>query len=291
MIQSMTGYGKQELVIKNHSFTLEIKTLNSKQLDLGMRLHQSIKSFEMQLRSQVAKSLYRGKVDVTVFYTEGKGDQMPRINMEAGLHYYKELNKLSEVIGEEPQGGLMPLIVRMPEVFDTSEEEWTEKEWKQLEQGMQTALDRVVEFRKQEGEVLEADFRKRIETIVQLLDAVEEFEQERIVRIKEKVKTSLEQLGQDVQYDPNRLEQELIYYIEKLDVTEEKVRLKKHCDYFIEILDNEENAGKKLGFVLQEIGREINTLGSKANDASMQKIVVLMKDELEKIKEQMLNVL
>lgn len=291
MIQSMTGYGKQELVIQNHSFTIEIKTLNSKQLDLGMRLHQSIKSFEMPLRSQVAKCLYRGKVDVTVFYTEGKGDQMPKINMEAGLHYYKELNKLAEVLGEEPQGGILPLIVRMPEVFDTSEEEWTDADWKKLEKGMQEALDRVVEFRKQEGQVLEADFRKRIETILQLLGDVDEFEQERVVRIKERVKNSLEQLGQDVQYDPNRLEQELIYYIEKLDVTEEKVRLKKHCDYFVEIIDNEENAGKKLGFVLQEIGREINTLGSKANDASMQKIVVLMKDELEKIKEQMLNVL
>lgn len=291
MIQSMTGYGKQELVIRNHSFTIEIKTLNSKQLDLSMRLHQSIKSFEMQLRSQVAKCLYRGKVDVTVFYTEGKSDQMPKINMEAGLHYYKELNKLTEVLGEEPQGGLLPLVVRMPEVFDTSEEEWTDKEWKMLEEGMQKALNRVVEFRKQEGSVLEADFRKRIETILQLLDEVKEFEQERLVRIKERVKTSLEQLGQDVQYDTNRLEQELIYYIEKLDVTEEKVRLKKHCDYFMEIIDNEEGAGKKLGFVLQEIGREINTLGSKANDASMQKIVVLMKDELEKIKEQMLNVL
>lgn len=287
----MTGYGKQELVIQNDSFTIEIKTLNSKQLDLGMRLPQSIRSFEMQLRTLVSKSLYRGKIDVSVYFTEGKKNVLPKVNMDAGLHYFKELNKLLSVLGEEPKEGILPLIVRMPEVFDSVEEEWTDKDWRILEKGMQQTIDQVVSFRLQEGSILENDFKTRINTILELLVQVEEFESERIVKIKDRIKSTLEQLGSDIQFDTNRLEQELIYYIEKLDVTEEKVRLKKHCDYFLEIIYTEEQVGKKLGFVLQEIGREINTLGSKANDASMQKLVVLMKDELEKVKEQMLNVL
>jgi uncharacterized protein (TIGR00255 family) len=195
------------------------------------------------------------------------------------------------MLGEETEGGLLPLIVRMPDVFYTPEEEWSDEDWQQFEQAFQKTTEQVVEFRKQEGSVLEEDFRKRISMILELLDQVKDFEAERVERIKERIKGSLDQLNTDVQYDPNRLEQELIYYLEKLDITEEKVRLKKHCEYFLEILDTEEMVGKKLGFVLQEIGREINTLGSKSNNASLQKIVVLMKDELEKIKEQMLNIL
>ncbi len=291
MIKSMTGYGKSVAELPGYNLTIECRTLNSKQLDLNMRLPQQLRSKELDLRRLVSNELSRGKVDFVVSYEEGKQNNAARINQEKALEYYRELKALSEALQEDPENGFLPLITRLPDVFYSPETELNNEEWTVIGQKVQEALALVNEFRTQEGAVLEADFRVRIQNILGFLERVPEFEESRIGKIRERIESSLEQYFSDVRYDENRLEQEIIFYIEKLDITEEKIRLKKHCDYFIEILDTEEQVGKKLAFVLQEIGREINTLGSKANDAMLQKLVVLMKDELEKLKEQMLNVL
>ena len=291
MIKSMTGYGKTIAELPGYNLTIECRTLNSKQLDLNMRIPQQFRAKELDLRRFVSNELNRGKVDFVISYEEGKQNNAPRINHDRAMEYYRELKALSEKLNEMPENGFLTLITRMPDVFYTPETELNNEDWQIIEPKILEALDLVNEFRSQEGAILEGDFRIRIQNILGFLERVPEYEESRVGKIRERIESSLEQYFSDVRYDENMLEQEIIFYIEKLDITEEKIRLKKHCDYFIEILDAEELVGKKLAFVLQEIGREINTLGSKANDAMLQKLVVLMKDELEKLKEQMLNVL
>lgn len=287
----MTGYGKSVAELPGYNLTVEFRTLNSKQLDLNMRLPQQFRSKELDLRRLISNELNRGKVDFSISFDEGKQNNAPKINKDRVIEYYRELKEISKELGDDIEKGFLPMITRFPDVFFTSETELNNDDWIIIEKKIQEALELVNDFRLQEGAILEDDFRMRIQNILSFLERVPEYEESRIGKIRERIEGSLEQYFSDVRYDENRLEQEIIFYIEKLDITEEKIRLKKHCDYFIEILDSEEMVGKKLAFVLQEIGREINTLGSKANDAMLQKLVVLMKDELEKLKEQMLNVL
>jgi len=291
MILSMTGYGKATAEIHHQKILIEIRTLNSKQLDINMRIPQSFREKEIVLRNILREGLRRGKIDFSISREQSEKEDGPVLNKTVAIRYYQELRALAAEIETGAKEDYLAIIARFPDVFAREDVIPDEKEWNVVFQAVQQAVDQVVRFRKQEGSVLEKDFRQRIATILSLRQQVDAFEEKRIGRIKERIVKNLNEHLNDVHFDKNRLEQELIYYIEKLDVTEEKVRLKKHCDYFVEVMDSEEAAGKKLGFVLQEIGREINTLGSKANDADMQKIVVLMKDELEKMKEQMLNIL
>ncbi len=291
MIKSMTGYGKSVAELPGYNLTVEFRTLNSKQLDLNMRLPQQFRSKELDLRRLISNELSRGKVDFSISFEEGKQNNTLKINKDRVIEYYRELKEISKELGEDTEKGFLPMITRFPDVFSTPETELNNGDWIIIEKKIQEALEHVNNFRLQEGAILEEDFKMRIQNILSFLERVPEYEESRIEKIRERMKGSLEQYFSDVRYDENRLEQEIIFYIEKLDITEEKIRLGKHCNYFTEVLDTEEMVGKKLAFVLQEIGREINTLGSKANDAMLQKLVVLMKDELEKLKEQMLNVL
>lgn len=291
MIKSMTGYGKAVAEIQHEKLTVEIRTLNSKQLDINMRVPQSFREKEIELRALLRKQLYRGKIDFSISREHSKEAHGPVLNKMLARHYYSELKAFAEEIGTEENEHYLALITRFPDVFTTDETTFTEKDFSVLMDAVSEATNKVTLFREHEGHVLEKDFRYHISAILQLLTEVEPYEKARVEKVKERIMSGLNENISGVHYDKNRLEQEMIYYLEKLDVTEEKVRMKKHCDYFLEVLDLENNIGKKLGFVLQEIGREINTLGSKSNDADMQKIVVLMKDELEKVKEQMLNIL
>ncbi len=291
MIKSMTGYGKAVAVIQHQKMIVEIRTLNSKQLDISVRIPSSFRENEIKLRTVLRDGLQRGKIDFSVYREQQGKTDAPVLNKALARKYYEQMKSFAKEIGDDEREDYLALITRLPDVFSAEEVVLAGDDWPVLLKAVDEAVDKVSRFREQEGSVLENDFRERIAIILQLLGQVEPFEKARVERIRDRISKSLEENISNRQYDENRLEQELIYYIEKLDVTEEKIRLKKHCEYFLEVLDSEEIVGKKLAFVLQEIGREINTLGSKSNDAGMQKIVVLMKDELEKIKEQMLNVL
>ncbi len=291
MIKSMTGYGKSVIAIQHQKLMVEIRTLNSRQLDINLRIPQMFREKEIELRTFLGERLQRGKIDFSISGERSEKTGGPVLNKTLAYHYFAQLKEFAGEIGREDKEDYLAIITRLPDVFAVAEEAIDKKDWDVLLQAVAVAINEVSQFRSHEGSVLEEDFRRRIATILQLLGEVGKYERSRIERVRERIIKSLNENLSDMQYDKNRLEQELIYYLEKLDVTEEKIRLKKHCDYFLEVLGSEETVGKKLAFVLQEIGREINTLGSKANDADMQKIVVLMKDELEKIKEQMLNIL
>ncbi len=291
MIKSMTGYGKSVADIQHLKLMVEIRTLNSKQLDISMRIPQSFREKEIELRALLRDQLQRGKIDFSISREQSEKTDGPVLNKALAHHYYSQLKEFAKEIGSDESEDFLALISRFPDVFTVEENTFAEDGWHALIGAVKEAMDKVTMFRTHEGSVLEKDFRQRISTILQLLAQVDPYEKARVERVKERIVKSLNENITDIHYDKNRLEQEMIYYLEKLDVTEEKIRLKKHCDYFLEVLNSEDTVGKKLAFVLQEIGREINTLGSKSNDADMQKIVVLMKDELEKIKEQMLNIL
>ncbi len=290
MIKSMTGYGKVEVEIKNSSYNIEIRTLNSKQMDINMRVPQAFKQKEIELRNLLGKQLQRGKIDFMISGTNHKQNSNIKINQALVKNYYNELTAIAAELGEQTEN-MLAIITRLPDVFIPLEEEMDASDWQEMLKAVYNAIDKVNQFRIEEGSILEEDFRIRVDKILKYLEQVPSHETARIERIRQRIQKSLEENFSNVQYDKNRLEQEIIFYIEKLDITEEKIRLKKHCDYFLEVLNSEDTVGKKLAFVTQEIGREINTLGSKANDASLQKLVVHMKDELEKIKEQMLNIL
>ncbi len=291
MIRSMTGFGKSQVDLPGKIITVEIRSLNSKQLDLNFRAPSVYREKEMTARSLIAQRLERGKVDVNIS-VESKNDQpVMTINKNIALQYLEQLNDLAASIPNYIKGDMLPILVRMPDVLKSEKEEFSEEEWAQIELSIASALDEADNFRKGEGEMLRKEFISRINKILTLLGAVEPLENARLTAVRAKFEMRLEEIRQDKSYDQNRLEQELVYYFEKLDITEEKQRLRKHCDYFIITLDEIESPGKKLGFVTQEIGREINTLGSKANDAQIQVLVVQMKDELEKIKEQLANIL
>ncbi len=287
----MTGFGKEVLENEARKITIEIRTLNSKQLDLNLRLPQIYREKELDIRSIMGKNIERGKVDISINIEQKSVAAAPVISKALARHYYNELKEVSESINQSNDYDYLSMIVKMPEVLVSPEIEIDDEEFGELLSTIQLACDKVNTFRINEGKTLEKDFIQRINTIIELLQKVDFFEENRTTRIRERIKSNLEAFSQDVQSDKNRFEQEVIYYLEKLDITEEKIRLKKHCDYFLETLSKDSSAGKKLGFVSQEIGREINTMGAKANDFDIQQIVVLMKDELEKIKEQLFNIL
>lgn len=288
----MTGYGKAEIELAKAKLTIEIKSLNSKQLDLNIRLPYAFNEQELGLRALISKALERGKISVFINLENTGNNNNLHINSDLVKIYYNQLLGLANELGNTDVSGFLPTIMQMPDVVKSEKDEFDENDNQKFNQIVKEAIEKIDEFRIHEGAVLEEDFRNRIATILDLLSQVDEFEFVRVAKVKEKIEQALNNQIDESKIDKNRLEQELIFYIEKLDITEEKVRLAKHCHYFIETLDDKLiSKGKKLGFILQEIGREINTLGSKSNDSDLQKIVVQMKDELEKIKEQSLNIL
>lgn len=286
MIQSMTGYGKAVAECSDKKITIEIRSLNSKSIDLNTRLPFLYKEKELDIRKILSEKLQRGKVDFTVNTEATADNKAQQINPEIIKAY---INEFKAIVPEATDPELLAIVMRLPDVMAFTCKELDEEEWNIFLKVLYEAIDNLNEFRIAEGNVLEQDFIQRINKIKELLVQVEPFEKERIQTLKDRFTKNLEELSSE--YDPNRFEQELIYYLEKLDITEEKVRLKNHCEYFLESLNSNESEGKKLGFICQEIGREINTLGSKSNHSEMQKIVVQMKDELEKVKEQVLNIL
>jgi uncharacterized protein (TIGR00255 family) len=286
----MTGFGKVTAELPTKKVTVEIKALNSKQLDLSTRIPSAYKEMEMQIRSQLLASLERGKVDFTI-QIEYIGKDIPtQINQAAIENYYHQITEVAERLNISLPADWFQVLLRMPEVIKSEMTEVEEQEWSVVQQAINTAIRQLGDFRIQEGEMLRKLFIQKIENIAASLTELEKYENERIEKIKTRIVDNLEKvLATD--YDKNRFEQEMIFYIEKLDVNEEKNRLNNHLKYFISTMENGKGQGKKLGFIAQEIGREINTLGSKSNHAEMQQIVVQMKDELEQIKEQVLNVL
>ncbi len=287
----MTGYGKKVLSKGETTVSVEIRTLNSKQLDINLKLPSYLKQREIEVRRQISNSLLRGKIDVAISIEQNSVVDVAVIDDTRAEHYYNEINKLSSKLNLPQPDNLVELLVKMPDLFIQLEKEAEEEEINLLNGCLSGALDEVNKARTNEGMDLEKDFRLRIGNILEQLAEVDSYDSNRIERIRERILSNINKFLSEHDSDRNRLEQEIIYYIEKLDITEEKVRLANNCKYFLDNLDNEESSGKKLGFITQEIGREINTLGSKANDSDLQKIVVLMKDELEKIKEQLFNIL
>jgi len=285
MIQSMTGFGKHVIQLPSKKITIELKSLNSKSLDINARIPQAYREKELELLKMIADNLVRGKVDFGL-YVEITGEETTaEVNQGVVKNYMSQLAKIAE--GDDIK--LLELALRMPDTLKTDKNDIDEEEYKAILSAMNEALSNIVEFRNEEGEVLEKDFVERIQNLNRLLEEVKTMDPERLGSVRERLERAVADLK--VELDANRFEQELIYYLEKYDITEEKVRLANHLKYFETTLNSKESNGKKLGFISQEIGREINTIGSKANYAPMQQLVVQMKDELEKIKEQMLNVL
>lgn len=291
MIKSMTGFGRAVVETCGKCVTVEIRTLNSKQLDLNTRIPLLFKNYENDIRSILSKELERAKADFTIMVENRSVSSSVTINKELAKSYYQTVKELSNELENPIESDIFLHVMRMPDVVSTPQEEVSDELWEAVRAAILDACRQLNEFRISEGKVLEQDFVKRITLIRNMIDEVTPFEENRIVKIREKFENSLKELAPKVQYDPNRLEQEIFYYLEKLDITEEKVRLRKHCNYFIETLNENQSNGKKLGFIVQECGREINTMGSKSNDFDIQQIVVRMKDELEKLKEQLANVL
>ena len=291
MILSMTGYGKSVVVYKDKKINVEIKSLNSKALDLSARITPLYREKEMEIRQYIAKMLSRGKVDFAIWTEKDNIVDATPINAALVEDYYHQLKAISAKTGiPEPQDWYSSLL-RMPDVLTkTDVEELSDEEWEAAKQAIHQAVDALIAFRRQEGAALEKKFNEKVDNIEKLLHSIEPYEKSRVPKIKEQIIKGLEQIP-EVEYDKNRLEQELIYYIEKLDISEEKQRLTNHLKYFRETMAENQPNGKKLGFIAQEMGREINTTGSKSNQAEMQNIVVKMKDELEQIKEQVLNAL
>jgi len=291
MITSMTGFGKSTVEIPNKKITVEIKSLNSKQVDLNTKIPSLYREKEFIIRNTVSSNLQRGKIDCGVYYEVTNFDKTTVVNKQAVIGYYNQLKDICDEIHLDADQSLFQSIMRFPETLKTERPQLEEEEWQAIQTALNNALEEINKFRKQEGEALELDLTKRIKNIDTLLEEVIKHDPERVETIKTRLTERLNEIQDSPSFDKNRFEQEMIYYLEKLDVTEEKVRLKNHLDYFVNTMNEDEANGKKLGFIAQEIGREINTLGSKANHTKIQQIVVNMKDELEKIKEQLLNVL
>ena len=292
MIQSMTGYGKATAELSDKKINVEIKSLNSKAMDLSTRIAPLYREKEMEIRNEIAKALERGKVDFSLWIDKKDACELiTPINQDVVVAYYERIRTISETTGIPAPEDWFSTLLRMPDVMTKNDiQELSEEEWKAVHATVLQAIQNLVDFRIQEGAALEKKFREKISNIAKLLTSVDPYEKERVEKIKERITDALEKTI-SVDYDKNRLEQELIYYIEKLDINEEKQRLSNHLKYFINTMEDGSGQGKKLGFIAQEMGREINTLGSKSNHAEMQKIVVQMKDELEQIKEQVLNVM
>ncbi|WP_299015528.1 YicC/YloC family endoribonuclease [uncultured Polaribacter sp.] len=288
MIQSMTGYGKAVLQLPTKKVTIEIKSLNSKNLDLNVRIPSYYKEKELSVRKKLAKALVRGKVDFNVFVEMTADETSSKVNKSVVKQYVEQLRE-TLFIDSEYDVELLKMAVKMPDALKTERAELDENEWNLIDQNIDIAITEIVQYRTDEAASLEIDFKKRIANIKHYLEEVKALDGDRIENVKTRLKKAIDDLQVDT--DQNRFEQELIYYLEKLDINEEKVRLANHLDYFLETLATPDSNGKKLGFVIQEMGREINTTGSKANFAPMQKAVIQMKNELEQIKEQILNVL
>lgn len=287
----MTGFGKAQCELPDKKLTIEIKTLNSKQVDTNMRLPSLYKEKELEVRQLISSKLERGKIDCSFYYELVAKGSSAVINKPVVKSYYDQLCQIADELGLKTSEETLAAVMKFPDTMVSEKPELQEQEWNMVKKSLMEALEEVNRFRSQEGEILEVDSRERVASILAKLKQIEQYEQERIKKIKDRIGNSLtEFLGKDT-VDENRLEQEIIYYLEKIDITEEKVRLLNHCNYFNETLADEGQVGKKLGFITQEMGREINTLGSKANHSEIQKLVVEMKDELEKIKEQVLNIL
>lgn len=291
MIQSMTGYGKSTVTYNDKKIIVEIKSLNSKALDVSARIAPLYREKEMEIRNMISKSLERGKVDFSLWIEKEASDAATPINAALLQNYYTQIKNISETYNIPLPSDWFATLLRMPDVLTKVDMQVLEdEEWEVAKGAVEEAINALVNFRKQEGAALEKKFKEKIDNIERLLASIEPFEKERVARIREKITDALEKTI-SVDYDKNRLEQELIYYIEKLDINEEKQRLANHLKYFRETMAGGHGQGKKLGFIAQEMGREINTTGSKSNHAEMQNIVVQMKDELEQIKEQVLNVM
>ncbi|MCH3883924.1 YicC/YloC family endoribonuclease [Tenacibaculum aquimarinum] len=288
MIQSMTGYGKAVLQLPTKKVTIEIKSLNSKNLDLNVRIPSYYKEKELSVRKKLASSLVRGKVDFSIWVEMTADETSTTVNKNVVLEYVQQLRN-TLFIGSDNDVELLKMAIKMPDALKVERAELDENEWAKIDDSIDVAIKEIIQYRTDEAASLEIDFNERIVNIKEALAAIKILDTERIDHVKARLQKALDDLK--VEIDENRFEQELIYYLEKLDINEEKVRLANHLDYFLETLATPDSNGKKLGFVIQEIGREINTTGSKANYAPMQKLVIRMKDELEKIKEQILNVL
>ena len=295
MIKSMTGYGKAEAILETGKITVEVRSLNGKTADISLKTSMLPKDKEMAVRQKIASSLTRGNIDFFITFEANVADSAKKINMDLAIEYYNQISDLGGRIGannlwSQNPNDLLATILRMPEVMDSKKQDViTDENWPAVEACIDEALDNINAFRAQEGEVLYKDITSKVESILEYSAQVETYENERVEAIREKILSRFAELKAEP--DQARLEQEMIFYIEKLDLNEERVRLRQHCRYFLETISNEECPGKKLGFIAQEMGREINTTGSKANHTEIQKIVVKMKDELEKIKEQSLNIL
>ncbi len=291
MIRSMTGFGKTEFEVGTKKITLEIKSLNSKQLDINTRVPSMYREKDLEIRRLISEMLTRGKVDFALYLDNLGTESTSRVNAAIIKDYYRQLADVHQELGLEINETIMQSIMRLPETVKMVYDELDETEWLTVRENLIKTLDNLNAFRDQEGLALKVDIDANIANILDLLNQVEPFETRRMENVKTKIKESLDALQLNGSLDKNRFEQELIYYMEKLDINEEKVRLTNHCSYFTETMNEDEPSGRKLGFIAQEIGREINTLGSKANESNLQRIVVQMKDNLEKIKEQVLNVL
>lgn len=286
----MTGFGKAEVAINGKTITAEIRSLNSKQLDLGLKTPVAYRELENDIRSLVSKRVVRGKVDLMVSVVSTEVATASRIDKPLFAAYIKQMNEALAYAGVDVDyEAIIPVVMKMPNVIQNDVTDTSDDEKKAVMTAVEGAIDRLDAFRKQEGAILIADLLRRVDLIEQMRNEIIPFEAARTEAVRQRIREGIEKLG--VEVDNNRLEQEMIFYIEKLDITEEKVRLENHCKYFREVANNEEQAGRKLGFIAQEMGREINTTGSKANQHDIQKLVVKMKDELEKIKEQVLNIL
>ena len=291
----MTGYGKAEALLETGKITVEVRSLNGKTADISIKTSMLPKDKEMAVRQKIAAELTRGNIDFFVTFEPNAADSAKKINMDLAIEYYQQVSELGEKIGavnlwSKNPNDLLALLLRMPEVMDAKKQDViTDENWPVVEACIDEALRNINAFREQEGEVLYKDVTEKVENILAYSKQVEQYESERTEAIREKILSRFAEIKAEP--DQSRLEQEMIFYIEKLDINEEKVRLRQHCRYFLDTIANEPNPGKKLGFIAQEMGREINTTGSKANHTEIQKIVVKMKDELEKIKEQSLNIL
>ena len=285
----MTGFGKSEAPISNSHLSIQLKSLNSKQSDVTLRLPAELKEKEMFFRKQLLKLLGRGKIEMILDFSDPENEGRYQINENRFINYFRQLNSLKEQLGES-SSDLIHAISRFPDVLHSKEISLTDQEWEEVEETFHRAVQALIEYRREEGKSLSEDLKQRVENILLFLEDALKFEGERLSIVKNRLLKNLEENRQSDKIDSDRFEQEMIFYLEKYDISEEKQRLKTHCTYFIECMEKEESQGKKLGFISQEIGREINTLGAKANHAEMQKLVVKMKDELEKIKEQILNV-
>ena len=287
----MTGFGRAVKMFESKKITFEVKSLNCKQADVLLKFPNSYKEKEIDMRNILINSIIRGKVDALLTIEDAVGKGKTEINTALLESYYRQLKEATEQIGIPEPNNWLSVLMAIPDVLVGETAQVDENEWVNVVDTINEALEELYRFRVREGEILEKLFREKIANIDKFLAQIPQYEEERLEKIKSRMSENFAQIENKIAFDKNRFEQELIFYIEKLDISEEKLRLKTHLDYFLQIIDNEENQGKKLGFIAQEIGREINTLGSKSNHSEMQKLVVMMKDELEQIKEQILNVL